>query len=57
MTPDDFDITLRLLAATVVGMIIGANRDLRGRPASAPWGWSAWAPGSWSRAKAARSRA
>jgi putative Mg2+ transporter-C (MgtC) family protein len=33
MTPDDLDITLRLVAATVVGMIIGSNRDLRGRPA------------------------
>lgn len=27
------DITLRLLAATLVGMIIGTNRDARGRPA------------------------
>ncbi len=33
MTADSWDIIIRLLAATVAGMIIGANRDLRGRPA------------------------
>ncbi|UDF05419.1 MgtC/SapB family protein [Asticcacaulis sp. AND118] len=27
------DITLRLLAATVIGMVIGTNRDARGKPA------------------------
>lgn len=33
MAPDTFDTALRLCAATVIGMIIGLNRDLRGRPA------------------------
>lgn len=27
------DITLRLLAATLIGMVIGTNRDARGKPA------------------------
>ncbi len=30
---DSFDTALRLLAATTVGVIIGLNRDWRGRPA------------------------
>ncbi|ESQ79417.1 MgtC/SapB family protein [Asticcacaulis sp. YBE204] len=30
---DTLDIALRLVAATVIGMIIGTNRDARGRPA------------------------
>ena len=30
---DSLDIALRLLAATVIGMIVGLNRDWRGRPA------------------------
>lgn len=33
MTADSWDIILRMGAATLAGMIIGANRDLRGRPA------------------------
>lgn len=33
MMTDSWDIMLRLGAATISGMIIGANRDLRGRPA------------------------
>ena len=28
----EFDGILRLLAATAVGMVIGANRDLAGKP-------------------------
>ncbi|MDC7674505.1 MgtC/SapB family protein [Asticcacaulis machinosus] len=33
MDSETLDIGLRLLAATVIGMAIGTNRDVRGRPA------------------------
>lgn len=33
MDAETLDIGLRLLAATVIGMAIGTNRDVRGRPA------------------------
>lgn len=32
LTPDEWDGLLRLLAATAVGMAIGVNRDLHGKP-------------------------